>query len=118
MLEERKIEEAVRAIPEGSFTILDFVEVFKEEFPEDWERLIQRFGDFGEKRRYTIKTYLSNRLDVYSQKPASVLRPLVHWSDASFADRRRTTREERKVFGSPWIAVYRKKGEKQHDRRP
>ncbi len=110
LLEETKIVETVRAISKESFTILDFVEVFKAIYPEDWERLIRRYGDFGEKRRYTVKTYLSNRIDIYSQKPGSLLRPLVHWSEGKFADRRRATKEERQVFGSPWIAVYRKRG--------
>ncbi len=111
LLEEEKIVETVRALPKDSFTILDFVKVFRSKYPDDWAMLVQRFGDFGEKRRYTVKTYLSNRLDVYSQKPYSLLRPLVHWSERRFADRRRTTRGEREMFGSPWIAVYRKKRE-------
>ncbi len=97
------------AIPQDSFTILDFIQIFRRRYPEDWTRLTERFGEFGEKRRYTVTTYLSNRLDVYSQKPHSVLRPLTHWSEGRFADRRRTTTEERKVFGSPWIAVFRKR---------
>ncbi len=109
LVSEETIRDAVRAIPETSFTILDYVDVFRRLHPDDWGRLIKRFGDFGEKRRYTVNTYLSNRLDLYSQKPDSILHPLTHWSEGGFKDRRRATEEERKRFGSPWIAVCRKK---------
>lgn len=67
---------------------------------------MERFGQFGEKRRYTVAAYLSSRLDLYFQKLHSLLKPLVHYSRGKFADRRRVAKEERKVFGSPWIAVY------------
>lgn len=109
LLEEDKIAAVVRVLPREVFTILDFVEEFRKMYPKDWERLLQRFGDFGEKRRYTVKTYLANRLDLYSQKPDSLLRPLVPWSQGESADRRRTTPEEREVFGSRWIAVFHKR---------
>lgn len=109
LLEETKIARTVERIPRASFTVLDFIEVFRRTYAVDWERLVARFGQLGEKRRYTGTTYLSNRLDLYSQKSGSRLRRLVHWNEGGFADRRRTTREERKVFGSPWIAVFRKR---------
>jgi len=109
LLKEEKIEETIRKIPRSSFTILNFIEVFKALYPEDWKRLIERFGRFGEKRRYTVTTYLSNRLDVHSQKPNSLLHPLTHYNEDKFKDRRRTTNEERKYFGSPWIAAFKKK---------
>jgi hypothetical protein len=72
-------------------------------------RLVERFGLYGTKKKYTATTYLSNRLDVYSQKPHSILMPFVRYKLAKFKDYRRTTEEERKVFGSPWIAVFSKK---------
>jgi hypothetical protein len=109
LLEEEKIERTIRAVTNVSFTVLDFMAVFKREYPEDWKNLVERFGQFGSKRRYTITTYFSNRLDVYSQKPDSLLEPFTRYKQAKFEDYRRTTPEGRKVFGSPWIAVFRKK---------
>jgi hypothetical protein len=80
---------------------------FKEKYLVDWTNLVQRFGQFGSKRRYTVTTYLSNRLDVYSQKPGSLLEPFTRYKQAKFKDYRRTTHEEKEVFGSLWIAVFR-----------
>jgi len=109
VVEEEKIEETIRNVSKESFTVLDFIEVFRCMYPEEWEKLLGRFGLFGSKRRYTVTTYLSNRLDVYSQKPHSVLVPFTRYKEGKFKDYRKTSEEERKVFGSPWIAVYRKK---------
>lgn len=76
LLAEEKIADTVQRISGDDFTILDFVGVFKKLHPEDWQRLVQRFGQFGEKRRYTVATYLSNRLDLYSQGNADWLKSL------------------------------------------
>jgi hypothetical protein len=51
LLEEQKIEETIKRVPRDSFTVLDFIDVFKVVYPEDWMRLKGRFGQFGEKRR-------------------------------------------------------------------
>jgi hypothetical protein len=112
LLEEEKIERTIDAVTNDAFTVLDFVAAFKNEYPIDWEKLVERFGQFGSKRRYTVTTYFSNRLDVYSQKPNSILEPFTRYKQARFNDYRRTTTEERKVFGSPWIAVFIKKKRK------
>jgi len=109
LLEEEKIEETIKRIPQSSFTVLDFIEVFKELYPEDWKGLVERFGQFGEKRRYTVTTYLSNRLDLYSRKPYSLLLPFTRYREGKFKDYRKVTKEEQKRFGSPWIAVFKKK---------
>lgn len=109
LLEEEKIEKMISKIPQQSFTVLDFIKIFKKLYPADWSRLVGRFGQLGEKRRYTVTTYLSNRLDLYSQKPHSLLRPFTRYSEGKFKDYRRPTKEERKHFGSPWIAVFKKK---------
>ena len=109
LLEEKKVEQAINAITNESFTVLDFITILKRKYPTDWKNLVERFGQFGSKRRYTVTTYLSNRLDVYSQKPCSLLKPFTRYSQAKFKDYRRTMLEERNVFGSPWIAVFRKK---------
>ncbi len=109
LLEEQKIKETIKRISQNSFTVLDFIQIFKALYPKDWERLKERFGEFGEKRRYTVNTYLSNRLDIYSQKPNSLLHPFIRHSKGKFKDYRRTTKEEQKLFGSPWIALFRKK---------
>jgi hypothetical protein len=112
LLKEEKIEETVRAVAGDSFTVLDFMAIFKEKYPIDWKNLVERLGQFGSKRRYTVTTYFSNRLDVYSQKPNSLLEPFDRYKQAKFKDYRRTTLEERNLFGSLWIAVFRKKKRK------
>lgn len=109
IVEEQKVEETIKNMPKESFTVLDFIEVFRRMYPKEWEKLLERFGLFGSKKRYTVTTYLSNRLDVYSQKPYSILVPFTRYKEGKFKDYRKTTEEERKVFGSPWIAVYQKK---------
>lgn len=109
IVEEEKIAETIRKIEQDSFTVLDFIEVFRELYPDEWRRLVARFGEFGEGRKYTVNTYLSNRLDAYSQKPRSLLRPFTRYSEGKFKDYRKTTEEERRRFGSSWIAVFRKK---------
>jgi hypothetical protein len=86
LLEEEKIERTIRAVTNVSFTVLDFMAVFKMEYPEDWKNLVERFGQFGSKRRYTVTTYFSNRLDVYSQKPSSLLEPFTRYKQAKFKD--------------------------------
>jgi hypothetical protein len=107
LLDEEKILDTIKKISKDSFTVLDFVQLFKRLYPEEWHQLVERFGTFGEKRRYTTTTYLSNRLDIYSQKTDSLLVPFARWKQARFKDYRRTTEEEK--FGSPWIAVFKKK---------
>ena len=51
LLEEEKLENTIKKIPQDSFTVLDFIETMKEAYPEDWKRLAKRFGVFGQKRR-------------------------------------------------------------------
>ena len=109
ILEESKIVDAIQTVPKSSFTILDFMETFKGIFPHDWQRLVDRFGLFGEKRRYTVATYLANRLYSYSHKPKSRLAPFRQFRKGGKGDYRRTTDGERKLFGSPWIAIYQKR---------
>lgn len=94
LLEEENMAETSRGIPQDSFTILDFVRVFRALCPEDWRRLVERFGEFGKKGRYTVTTYPSNGLDSYSQKPDSLLIPLTHYSKDRLRDHGRTTKEE------------------------
>lgn len=109
LVTDEKIANTIQAIRPASFTVLDFMDIFKALHPAEWQRLIDRFGQFGDKRRYTATTYLSNRLDVYSRKPHSLLLPFTRYSEAKFKDYRRPTREERQRFGSPWIAVFKKR---------
>ena len=109
LLEEDKIAATIRQIPSRSFTVLDFSEVLKMLYPADWQRLVARFGQLGEKRRYTVTTYLSNRLDVYSQKSDSLLQPFMRYNAARCKDYRRPAAEERRRFGSLWIAAFKKK---------
>jgi hypothetical protein len=109
LLEEEKIGETIRKIRQNSFTVLDFSEVFKMLYPKDWKELVERFGLFGEKRKYTVTTYLSNRLDIYSQKSKSLLYPFTRYSKGKFKDYRKPTPQEQGKFGGSWIAVFRKK---------
>lgn len=109
LLQAEKIEETIEQMKQSSFTVLDFIEAFKGLHPKDWKQLVGRFGQIGEKRRYTVTTYLSSRLDLYSRKPHSLLVPFTPFSEDRSKDYRRTTKEERKRFGSPWIAVFKKK---------
>jgi hypothetical protein len=109
LLGEEKLEYTIRRIPQDSFTVLDFIETLKHLYPDDWGSLVERFGQFGQKRRYTATTYLANRLDVYSQKRGSILRPFTRHSQAKFKDYRKPTEGERKRFGGSWIAVFKKK---------
>lgn len=109
IVEEEKIEETIRKIPQESFTVLDFMQEFKRIYPKNWEMLVEKFGLFGSKRRYTVSTYLSNRLDIYSQKPHSILVPFTRYSQGKLQNYRKITSEERAVFGSPWIAVFSKR---------
>jgi len=111
IIEEQKIEVTIKNIPKDKFTVLDFIEAFQNLFPAEWKQLMERFGLFGDKRRYTVATYFSNRLDVYSQKSHSILVRFTRYREGKLKDYRKTTEEERKVFGSPWIAVYKKKKE-------
>lgn len=97
----------MRHVSKDSFTVLDFMEISKILYPEDWKMLIERFGLFGSKRRYTITTYLSNRLDIYSHERNSLLLPFTRYKEAKFKDYRKITDEEKEVFGGPWIAAYR-----------
>jgi hypothetical protein len=115
LLEEDKIAATIGLIPSRSFTVLDFGDVFKMLYPADWQRLVARFGQLGEKRRYTVTTYLSNRLDTYSQKSDSLLQPFTRYSAAKFKDYRRVSAEERRRFGSPWIAVFKKRSSRRKE---
>jgi len=108
ILEEKKIVETIKDLPGNRFSILEFIERFKELFPDEWKRLVKRFGLFGKKRRYTVSTYLSNRLYTLSHKPGSCLKPFRKWVKGGKGDYRKATGEERKIFGSPWIAIYTK----------
>jgi len=42
-LKEEKIEETIKRIPKSSFSVFNFIEIFKELYLEDWKRLVERF---------------------------------------------------------------------------
>jgi hypothetical protein len=109
ILGEEKIKKTIEAIPSASFTVLEFMKTFAEEFPAEWKRLVKRYGLYGSKRRYTVATYLANRLYTYSHKSSSILRPFRRFEKGGKGDYRKSSKEEREKFGSPWIAVYRKR---------
>jgi len=97
-----QLETIICQMPE-SFTILDFVEAFREQFPDLWQQLVARYGLYGSGTRYSVLTYLSNRLSAYSKrKTPGLLEPMpVGWKPEEGRYLRRTTPEERKRFGSP-----------------
>jgi hypothetical protein len=43
IVEEEKIEETIRKIPQESFTVLDFMQEFKRIYPKNWEMLVEKF---------------------------------------------------------------------------
>ena len=110
LVSTEQLEAVIRRMPEA-FTILDFAEVFQEEFPDLWRGLVERYGLYGSGTRYSALTYLSNRLSAYSRrKTPGLLEPTpMGWKPEEGRHLRRTTREERKRFGSPWIVVYRRR---------
>jgi hypothetical protein len=112
ILEETKIMETIEKLPGSSFTILDFMTAFKELFPDQWQNLVEKFGLFGEKKRYTVAIYLANRLYLSSHKPQSCLKPFQKYKKGGKGDYRRTTKEEKEFFGSPFIAIYRRRTRK------
>ncbi|TKJ29320.1 MAG: hypothetical protein CEE40_08780 [Chloroflexi bacterium B3_Chlor] len=111
LVEKEEIVKTIRSMLQSSFAVLDFLEVFHLLYPKDRERFGERYAQFGEKRRYTVTTYLSNRPDLNSRQPGSLLLPLTRYSGDGTKDYKRRTAEERKRFGSPWIAVFRKREE-------
>lgn len=117
LLDEAKIKETIKRIRRSSFTVIDFIEVFRTSYPSDWKRLVERFGQFGQKRRYTVTTYLSNRLDLCSRKAGSLLLSFTTYSEARFKDYRSVTEQERKQFGGTHIAVFRRRKARAESRR-
>ncbi|HID63434.1 MAG TPA: hypothetical protein EYP49_11955 [Anaerolineae bacterium] len=110
-----QLEAVIRQMPDA-FTILDFAKAFAERFPKVWQALVERYGFYGSGTRYSALTYLSNRLSSYSKrKTPGLLKPTpVGWKPEGGRYLRRTTREERQRFGSPWIAVYRRQEDRCH----
>jgi len=112
LLDEKVIAAVVERIPKSTFTVLEFMDYLADVNPQVWNSLLERYGTFGEGRRYTTATYLSNRLVTYSQKEGSLLHPFRGWQKGRVPpspDYRRPTAQEKKRFGSPWIAVFRKR---------
>jgi hypothetical protein len=109
LLEKGTIESTIKSMRRRQFTVLDFGDALKRKHPDTWVALVRRFGEFGEKRRYTVSTYLSNRLEEYSRGRAGLLERHPHYTEDRDRGYRRPTDEEKKRFGSPWIAVYRRR---------
>ena len=109
LLNRETIESTISSMRRQEFTVLDFGDALKRKRPAVWDELEGRFGQFGEKRRYTVSTYLSNRLEEYSRDPAGLLEEHPHYREDRDKGYRRPTEAEKKRFGSPWIAVYRRR---------
>ena len=105
-----QLEAVIRQMPDA-FTVLDFADAFREQFPDLWQQLVDRYDLYGSGTRYSALTYLSNRLSSYSKrKTPGLLEPMpVGWKPEEGRYLRRTTPEERQHFGSPWIAVYHRR---------
>lgn len=110
LVSTEQIETVIRQMP-AAFTILDFADVFQEQFPSHWRQLVTRYGLYGSGTRYSALTYLSNRLSAYSRRKApGLLEPTpVGWKPEESRFLRRTSREERERFGSSWIVVFRRR---------
>jgi hypothetical protein len=109
LLDHDATETTIESMRKREFTVLDFGDALRKKHPELWALLVERFGEFGEKRRYTVSTYLSNRLEEYSRGGRGLLKTHPHYSEDRDRGYRRPTEDEKKRFGSPWIAVYRRK---------
>jgi hypothetical protein len=105
-----QLEKIIRQMPDA-FTILDFVDVFRQESPDVWEGLVERYGLYGSGTRYSALTYLSNRISAYARrKTPGLLEPTPKgWEPEEGRYLRRTTKEERDRFGSRWIVIYRRR---------
>jgi hypothetical protein len=104
-----QVEAVIRQMPDA-FTILDFADAFREQFPNLWQQLVGRYSLYGSGTRYSALTYLSNRLSSYSRRktPWLLESTPVGWKPQEGRYLRRTTPEERQHFGSPWIVIYRR----------
>ncbi len=111
LVSDEPLERVIREMPEA-FTILDYAATFKRLYPRAWARLRDRYGLYGSGTRYSVFTYLSNRLSTYSRrKEENLLEPTpVGWKPEESRFLRRTTPEEREHFGSRWIVVFRRTG--------
>jgi hypothetical protein len=110
LLERETIESTIRSMRRREFTVLDFGDAPRKRQPGIWQDLVTRFGQFGEKRRYNVSTYLSNRLEEYSRLDSPLIERHQCYSEGRELGHRRPTENEKKRFGSPWIAVYRRRG--------
>jgi hypothetical protein len=112
--------EATISRMDPTFTILDFADEFQAQFPGAWRGLVERYGLYGSGTRYSVLTYLSNRLSSYSRrKSTGLLEPTpTGWKPEEGPFLRRTLPEERGRFGSQWIVVFRKRPADQDARSP
>ncbi len=111
MVPDDLLEAVIHEMPKA-FTILDFVAALERLHPDAWRRLVDRYGLYGSGTRYSALTYLSNRLSTYARRQEpNLLEPTpTGWRPREGRYLRRTTREERQRFGSPWIVIFRRTG--------
>jgi hypothetical protein len=50
LLDHDAIETTIKSMPRREFTVLEFGDALKQTHPELWALLVERFGEFGEKR--------------------------------------------------------------------
>jgi len=110
LVTDQQIEYTIKKMP-NAFTILDYIVIFKSQYRNIWQKLVECYGLYGSGTRYSALTYLSNRLSSYSRrKEPGLLEPTpVGWRPQESRYLRRTTKKERKSFGSPWIVVFRRR---------
>jgi len=118
LVPDAELEATIRMMP-MAFTVLDFADVFAESFPLRWAQLVDRYGLYGSGTRYSVLTYLGNRIGSYSRrKEPNLLEPTPSgWTPEEGPFLRRTSPEERKRFGSHWIVVYRRRDAEDRERR-
>ncbi len=109
LIPDDELEAVIGSMP-GGFTVLDFADRFAAEYPARWDEPTERYGLYWSGTRYSVLTYLGNRLSGYlRRKEPGLLEPAPRgWKPEESRFLRRPTRSERERFGSPWMVVYRR----------
>ncbi|MCJ2520415.1 MAG: hypothetical protein LN412_05645 [Candidatus Thermoplasmatota archaeon] len=61
LVSDEQLEPVIQEMPEA-FTILDFATAFERLHATVWAHLEERYGLYGSGTRYSVMTYLSNRM--------------------------------------------------------
>lgn len=109
VISDEKISTVIDRIEKPVFTALEFSNLFKGVYRDDWTNFVKRYGDLGVTNRYSILDYFNNRLEYYSQSPDALIRPIPRFSSESSDFFREATEDEKKYYDRNRIMVFRKK---------